>query len=284
MAETVLSATQHLRKMRGGAQSHLLMASDGHAYVTKCMNNPQSIRVLANEMFASRIGRLLSLPMPDVEIIEVSESFVQSNPELRVENAGFSQPWRSGQQFGSRYVGTPGCTDSFDYLPEPLLLKVTNIDDLVRVLVFDKWTCNADGRQAIFTRCHRTQYKMTLIDNGYCFNAGEWSFPDAPLRGVYARNSVYEHVSGWDSFEPSLTRAEEMHIDDLWIAAHGIPEAWYEGDTVGLVRLIETLYQRRSRIRELITAFRESSRNPFPNWTDQVSVSCPASLCCESPA
>jgi hypothetical protein len=32
--------------------------------------------------------------------------------------------------------------------------------------------------------------------------------------------------------------------------------------------LIETLYQRRSSIRDLITGFRNSSRNPFPNWRD----------------
>jgi hypothetical protein len=30
--------------------------------------------------------------------------------------------------------------------------------------------------------------------------------------------------------------------------------------------LIERLIERRSRIRELITLFRESSREPFPNW------------------
>jgi hypothetical protein len=61
-------------------------------------------------------------------------------------------------------------------------------------------------------------------------------------------------------------------IDDLWIAAAGILEDWYEGDTGGLVRLLETLHQRRSLIRDLIAAFRESSRNPFPNWTMEVSA------------
>jgi hypothetical protein len=31
--------------------------------------------------------------------------------------------------------------------------------------------------------------------------------------------------------------------------------------------VVETLYQRRSMIRDLIDAFRQSTRNPFPNWT-----------------
>jgi hypothetical protein len=44
------SALQHLRPLRGGAQSHLLRASDGASYVTKFQNNPQHIRVPASEI------------------------------------------------------------------------------------------------------------------------------------------------------------------------------------------------------------------------------------------
>ena len=69
---TFISAVQHIRPLRGGAQSHLLRASDGNCYVTKFQNNPQHIRVLANEMFATRLGLRLGLPMPQVEVIEVS--------------------------------------------------------------------------------------------------------------------------------------------------------------------------------------------------------------------
>ena len=61
-----ISAVQHLRPLRGGAQSHLLRASDGTWYVTKFQNNPQHIRVLANEMLATRLGSALGLPMPRV--------------------------------------------------------------------------------------------------------------------------------------------------------------------------------------------------------------------------
>ena len=52
---TSISAVQHIRPLRGGAQSHLLNASDGNCYVTKFQNNPQHIRVLANEMLATRM-------------------------------------------------------------------------------------------------------------------------------------------------------------------------------------------------------------------------------------
>src|SRR5260370_317047 len=93
---------------------------------------------------------------------------------------------------------------TLDYLACELLQRVVNVGDFARVLVLDKWTCNSDGRQTIF--CRKTprsqRYAATFIDQGYCFNAGAWSFPDYPLRGVYANNCVYEGVTGWAAFEP----------------------------------------------------------------------------------
>ena len=73
---------------------------------------------------------------------------------------------------------------------------------------------------------------------------------------------------GWEAFEPALTRAEEMDADTIWGCAAAIPEEWYEGDRDGLDRLVETLHQRRGVIRKLITEFRTSRRNPFPNWRE----------------
>jgi len=98
------------------------------------------------------------------------------------------------------------------------------------MLVFDKWTCNSNGRQAVFSReAHQgserfartltarasrlastaqspsaeaeqadVPYKARMIDQGFCLNAGEWNYPDAPLRGLYARNRV------WNRSAPGL--------------------------------------------------------------------------------
>ena len=266
---TCISAVQHLRPLRGGAQSHLLRASDGASYVTKFQNNPQHVRVLANEMLATNLGLALGLPMPRVEAIDVSDWLIQQTEDLRISLGGAKIPCQSGKQLGSLYVGCESPGMSFDYLPRELLERVLNIEDFPRVLVLDKWTCNSDGRQAIFWKPPRRQrYTATFIDQGYCFNAGEWSFPDCPLRGVYANNCVYEGVTGWEAFEPALTRAEEMDSDAIWRCAAEIPEEWYEGDRDGLNRLVEALHHRRWAIRTLIAEFRRSSRSPFPNWRE----------------
>ncbi len=96
-----------------------------------------------------------------------------------------------------------------DYLPEEMLIEVRNLGEFAGMLALDKWTGNANGRQAVFSKKSRERrYLATFIDQGYCFNAGEWKFVDAPLRGVYARNAVYRDVAGWESFEPWLARIE----------------------------------------------------------------------------
>jgi hypothetical protein len=259
-----LCAVAHIRRLRGGSQSHLLRGSDGQPWVVKFQNNPQSVRVLANEMLATRLGHLLRLPMPAVEVIEVPDWLVTNTPELRMETGGSKTPCSAGQQLASRYVhGSDGLT--FDYLPDAALSKVRNLQDLARCLVLDKWTCNSDGRQAVFTKSGRG-FAATLIDQGYCFNAGEWNFPDSPLRGICPRPSAYENVTGWESFEPALSLAEGMPLETLRACADGIPEEWYGNDNDALDGLIETLYRRRSRIRSLIESFRKSTRNPFPHW------------------
>jgi hypothetical protein len=265
-------AVQHVRKMRGGAQAHLLRASDNHYYVTKFQNNPQAIQILANEYLATKLGLNLGLPMPEVRIIKVSEWLIQNSPDLKIELGMGSAPCATGLQLGSRYVADPLEAIVCDYLPEAMLRRIANWQDFSKVLAFDKWTGNSDGRQAVFVKQPKERrYRTVFIDQGYCFNAGEWNFPDSPLRGTSARNSAYERVTGWQVFEPTLSRIAQISEETLRGIAGEIPPEWYEHNSEALSRLIESLYQRRSLVAELITSFRNSTRNPFPNWMEKQS-------------
>jgi hypothetical protein len=124
-----------------------------------------------------------------------------------------------------------------------------------------------DGRQVAFwKRSRERKFNASYIDQGYCFNAGERSFPDAPLRGVFGRNDVYAGITGWDSFEPWLSRIESFSESSLWPLVDEIPPEWYDSAMDELERLLTLLLERRSRVRDLIVSFRQSSRNPFPNW------------------
>jgi hypothetical protein len=80
---------------------------------------------------------------------------------------------------------------------------------------------------------------------------------------------VYAQVTGWSSFEPWLSRVEAFPADALWKIAEHVPPEWYGGDSRVIEVLMETLMKRTGRVRELITAFRKSNREPFPNWGRQ---------------
>jgi hypothetical protein len=102
-----VEAVQHVRLMRGGAQAHLMRADDGHFYVVKFQNNPQHLRVLANELLATRLAERVGLPVPATEIVKVEDWLIDNTLELHMDMAGFSARCKPGLQFGARYVCDP---------------------------------------------------------------------------------------------------------------------------------------------------------------------------------
>jgi hypothetical protein len=244
-----------------------MLGADGHAYVVKFQNNPQHIRVLANEFLASRLAAAAGLTVPEVELVDVSRWLVENTPELEMDLGRTRVRCQHGLHFGSRFAGGLMPGHVVDYLPEEHLAEVKNLDEFAGILALDKWTGNANGRQAVFVRKGRERrHRAVFIDYGYCFHAGDWKFEDAPLRGVYYRNDVYRSIAGWESFEPWLSRLETMPAETVWAAANEIPPDWYGGDMGEMEVLVEKLLARRSRIRELIEAFGKSDRRPFPKW------------------
>jgi len=236
-------------------------------YVVKFQNNPQHRRVLANELLASRLALAAGLSAPEVELVEVSSWLVEHTPELEIDLGRTQVKCQAGLQFGSRFVGGMMPGQVVDYLPEEQLGEVRNLGEFAGILALDKWTGNANGRQAVFTRRQRERrYRAVFIDYGHCFHAGEWRFEDIPLRGVYYRDDVYREITGWESFEPWLSRIETMPAETVWSAANEVPPEWYGGDLSEMEALVEKLLARRSRIRELIEEFGRSDRGPFPNW------------------
>ena len=236
-------------------------------------------------MLGTKLASRLGLPTTPVAVIHVGEELIRFTPDLCIEMPHQRIPCKPGLQFGSRYPGDPRRLALLDFLPDPLLEAVANLYDFQGMLVFDKWTCNTNGRQTLFFRSpqpetggrqslaggqperQQTPYTTVMIDQGFCFNAGEWNFPDAPLRGLYARNRVYQSVTGCESFAPWLERLEKR-ISEQVIAAilEELPPEWYADDFDALRALSERLLHRRERVRDFLLAAKNTNRQPFPNW------------------
>ncbi len=272
-----LNAIRHLRKMRGGAQSHLIEADDGHFYVVKFRNNPQHRRVLINEAIGSVFLRYLQISAPEVLVVSVSAGFLQKNPEVSIQLGSRNIPVDAGWHFGSRYPGHPDTTAVYDFIPDTLLNQVSNLREFLAMLVFDKWTGNSDGRQSVFFRSRlkqwspagsvaRTGFIAWMIDQGFLFNGPHWDFPDSPLQGLYHRPLVYEPVTSLDDFQPWLDLVVNFPVEVVDEAYRKIPLEWMEGEENALEELLERLLRRRFRVPDLLEDCRRARPALFPNW------------------
>jgi hypothetical protein len=274
-----ISARRFVRKMRGGAQSHLIEASDGHYYVVKFVNNPQHRRILVNEWLAGVFLKHLQIHAPEYSLIELSDDFIGLNPELYIARGSHKEPPPAGLHYGSRSSVNPDRVAIYDFLPDTLLAKIENRCDFLGAVVFDKWISNADSRQAIFFRARaktwtplkgdapaRTGFFAQMIDHGFAFNGPHWDFPDSPMQGIYFRSNVYDEVESLESFQPWLDLVTHFPMEVIDEAWKGIPPSWLNGDEGELERLLERLLERRGKVEELIVAVRDNRPAIFPHW------------------
>jgi len=272
-------AVRLIRKMRGGAQAHLIEASDGHFYVVKFRNNPQHRRILVNEWIGSVFLSYLGISTPEAAMVRVTDDFLKANREVYIQLGTHHRAVDTGWHFGSRYPGDPARNVVYDFLPDSLLDKVENLGDFLGVLVFDKWMGNADSRQAVFFRARlrewlpgssahplRLGFVAHMMDHGYVFEGPHWRFNDSPLQGLYFRTQVYRQVRSAVDFEPWLTRIANFPEEVVDQALKQIPPAWLEGDEAELQSMLARLLARGRRVPDLLEASRAGKENPFPNW------------------
>ena len=273
---TPIVALEQIHRMNGGTQSQLMRCSDEHYYVVKFQNNPQGVRILANELLASILAKTLGLPVAETAIVDVDAKLICHTAELAIQLERGRIGCCPGLSFGSRYPR--------DILPDPNHLQplpelpprdpfstVSNIADFLGMLVFDKWIGNTDDRQSVFFReSGQPFYRALMIDHGCCFNGQDWDFPDRPKTGVYFRGVVYDEVRELEAFDVWITRIEqEMTESVLSSAFEAIPHEWYENDERSILELLSVLKARRTKIRALLLATVTQLPKLFPNWNPE---------------
>ena len=273
-----VTATRLVRKMRGGAQAHLLECDDGGFYVVKFRNNPQHRRVLVNEWISSVFLKYLHVATPDTAVVNLTPEFLDGNADLSMMLGSRTVRPEAGWHFGSRFPGDPNRLAVYDFLPDVLLGKVENPADFPAILAFDKWVGNCDSRQAIFFRARlrppvyepdaapRVGFLALMVDNGYTFDGPHWTFPDSPLQGLYHRSAVYRAVRSLDDFQPWLERIVSFPEDVIDDALRRTPPQWIAQDDGALHNLMEQLVRRRRRVPDLILDAARSRFGLFANW------------------
>ncbi len=274
-----VNARRFIRKMRGGAQAHLIEADDGHFYIVKFQNNPQHRRILVNEFLATAILTHLQIAAPPCEPVILSPAFLAANPEIHIQTGSNCIPVAPGWHFGSRHPGDPDRLAVYDFIPDALLGQVANSDQFLAVLAFDRWVANADGRQTVFFRAQlrdwlarpgvpprKLGFVALMIDHGFAFNGPHWDFPDSAIAGLYARRTVYRAVKSIHDFEPWIERIRNFPPEVFDRALSALPPAWIGPDLDALEKMLQTLLRRGKRIQALLEECRNAPGNPFPEW------------------
>ncbi len=271
-------ATRLVRRMRGGAQAHLLACEDGRCYVTKFRNNPQHRRILANEWAAWVLLDHLGIAAPQVRVVEVGHALLDAEPGLHFQLGSRRVPVEPGLHFGSLFPGEPDRDAVYDFLPDALLPSVVNLNHFAGALVFDKWAANSDSRQAIFFRRRIREFLdepvppgqkgfiVQMVDHGYIFDGPNWDFADSPLQGLYFRPLVYQHLRSLEDFEPWLSRARHCPEEVFDRILRSTPRPWIEGEEDAWERLLEELLKRRRRIEDLLLHTVRARPQAFPSW------------------
>lgn len=275
-----VTARRLIRKMRGGAQAHLIEADDGHSYVVKFRNNPQHRRILVNEWITSTFLQYLQITAPKYSIVKLGEDFLQDTPEIYIQMGQRRDAVTPGWHFGSRYPGDPQKTAVYDFVPDSMLAKVANLSEFLGTLAVDKWLSNTDARQAVFIRAKLREYSPAyadhplrigfvalMIDHGYMFNGPHWEYPDSPVSGVYFRPLVYQGARSLDDFQPWLDRIHSFPEEVVDDALRQLPTEWLNGDASALDKLLEKLMRRRGRVSDLLLECIRRKSEWFPHWS-----------------
>jgi hypothetical protein len=259
-SNAILSANKFIRKMKGGSQSILVRANDGRHYVVKLADNPVGPNLLANEDMGSRLAKAVGLPVAEAKGICLSDSFIDSHPDLWFElSSGVRRP-NKGIHFGSLFVGqTSGADRPTEYISPSRVSMITNREAFLGMYILDVWANHQDNRQAIFRRSSTNAQEVCFIDHGHMFGGPEWNFKENSASSLHLEMAVYSDL--WQDEQVVFWISRFQTIIPKVLMSIGVPIAseWYSGD---LSELVSILTDRLHRLPELVQADAVKSWHP----------------------
>jgi hypothetical protein len=261
-SNAILSANKYIRKMKGGSQSILVRANDGKHYVVKMADNPIGPNVLANEFMGSSIAKAAGLPVAEAKGIVISDSFIESHPDLWFELQSGKRRPNKGVHFASLLVGqTSGTERPFEYVSPSRVHLVTNREAFLGMYILDIWANHQDNRQAVFRRRPDNTLEAFFIDHGHMFGGPEWNFNATSLSALHLELEIYRDLWQEDKITSWVSRFQTVVPGVLRRIADPMDSKWYSGD---LAALIDRLTKRLAELPELVQTDLARISRQFP--------------------
>jgi hypothetical protein len=265
VGESVVKAVHLYRKLRGSSQAVLARCSDGLYYAIKFTNNPNGICALRNELVTTRLAQALDLPVPNCSLVFVDEWLLTHTPEVAMTTGATRSKYEAGTHLGSATPYDVQRSQAFEAVFSGFTNRITNPREFAGMLVLDLWTGRSAARQLLLVRDPTATaygaYKAVFIDHkmNLSYEGGtDGVYPFASCRDVY--RSIY----GWESFEPWLTRIEELDLKVIRWALTCVPDGWGAGEEWRL-QVFNHLNEGRA-VGSRISQLRTQNPDIFPNW------------------
>jgi len=239
-----------IRKLRGGSDPVLVLASDGLHYVVKFSNNLQGPNVLFNESVGTELYQACGLSTPAWKPLLVSNSFLDQNPGAWMETDDGPRRPEAGLCYGSLFMAAgPGRT--FEILPGSAFSRILSRSSFWLAWLIDSCADHVDNRQAIFKEDASGSLHAFFIDHGHLFGgpAGKQRLPIIASR--YLDPRIYPDTAGHE-FAGFHNTLHSIDADELWRRANALPEEWKTPTALdGMARALQALSDS-NRIQSLL--------------------------------
>lgn len=211
----------------GVTKPALITKKEGKQYIIKFLHADCNGKVLFNELVAYKLAKLLNVPTPECELLELNKNIIDNNVYFQEIHA---QPCIC---FASEYL--KGVTA----ISPPLLQTSQNTHDIPSIILFDQIIMNEDRSVNPGNLLYSAKdKKIVAIDHSHIFRNGMiW---DAGLLHQMAQNCpiiiknadgdlyryLAKYVRGHSPFASFLKQVNEVRDTDLNEIISDIPNNW----------------------------------------------------------
>jgi hypothetical protein len=224
LGKDLVHVAQYVRKLRGGSQPILALASDGLQYVVKFANNLQGPNLLFNESAGSELYRACGLSVPEWAVLRISDSFIDRNRDCWIQTPEGQLRPAAGLCFGSRFMGESD-KRLIEILPSFMFKRVRNQISFGLAWLIDFCADHVDNRQAIFVEDADGWLDAYFVDHGHLFG-GPTAESNRKFRvSAYLDPRIYTGVS-FRALMDFQWRLRALDVDKLRQRIEAIPAEW----------------------------------------------------------
>jgi hypothetical protein len=218
----------------------LAQASDGLLYVVKFSNNLQGANLSFNESAGSELYRACGLAGPSWKPLQVTDAFIDQNPDCWMQTAEGRLRPDSGLCFGSRFLGRENIR-LLEILPKSYFKRIRNYQSFWLAWLIDICAEHIDNRQAVFIEDSAGWLNAFFVDHGHLFGGPKGNVQRGFQASRYLDPRIYQSVSSRQLFYFQEIAAS-LDADKLWLQVQELPDEWktrsaLSGFTRGLNRL-----------------------------------------------